>query len=83
MSRYLKLTAVVVVMAAIAVGSFAFAAKPTQPGPGKCPRDVYCLDVWDPVLCADDQIYSNMCYAFRECAPMPCVSLNDPPILKL
>jgi hypothetical protein len=81
MSRYAKLTAVVVAMAVITVGSLAFAAKPAQPGPGKCPRDIYCLAVWDPVLCADGEIYSNFCYAFRDCAPMPCVSIYDPPIL--
>lgn len=80
MCRYTRVAIVAAVVVAVAVGSLAVAAKPTKPKP-TCPLDIYCLDVWDPVLCADGEIYSNMCYAMRECAPMPCVSLYDPPIL--
>lgn len=31
-------------------------------GPDACP------DVWNPVICSDGRIYSNMCYARRACA---------------
>lgn len=27
-----------------------------------------CLDVWNPVICSDGRVYSNMCYARRACA---------------
>ena len=38
-------------------------------GGGKCPRTgIFCLDVWDPVICDDGQIYSNACYAYVACA---------------
>jgi len=36
----------------------AVAAKP--PGGG-----LQCPDVWNPVICSNGQIYSNMCYATR------------------
>ncbi len=33
-----------------------------------CPYwNIYCLDVWDPVICEDGNIYSNDCYALRAC----------------
>jgi len=39
------------------------AKKPT------CPRTgINCLDVWDPVICDDGQVYSNSCYAYVACA---------------
>jgi len=28
----------------------------------------YCLDVWRPVICSGGGVYSNDCYAARECA---------------
>ena len=43
-------------------------------GGSGCPRDIQCLDVWQPVICADGIVYSNSCYAYRACAPGPCVS---------
>jgi len=34
-----------------------------------CPRrGIYCLDVWNPVVCSDGNIYSNDCYAYVACA---------------
>lgn len=33
-----------------------------------CPFwNIYCLDVWDPVICEDGNVYSNDCYALRAC----------------
>jgi len=65
-------------LAAVAlVGTLAYARRPPPPPPpppGGCPKDIYCLDVWQPVTCADGITYSNQCYADRACAPKPCVS---------
>ncbi len=34
-----------------------------------CPRPcVACIDVWDPVICSNGQVYSNSCYAYVACA---------------
>ena len=56
-------------VAALAVGALASSAQAVRPGGGflgPCgPR--YCLDVWDPVICPNGQIYSNHCYAARAC----------------
>ena len=65
-------------LAAIALaGTLAYAGKkpppPPPPPPSGCPKDIYCLDVWQPVTCADGITYSNQCYADRACAPGPCV----------
>jgi hypothetical protein len=48
----------------------ALAGKPGGGGGGtKCPRQgIYCLDVWDPVICSDGVVYSNSCYAYVACA---------------
>ena len=76
----MKLTKVLVAVALVAVfaaGALALAARPL-PGGGRCgPKGIYCLDVWDPVECADGRVYSNQCYADRACAPKPCVPLGD------
>jgi hypothetical protein len=38
-------------------------------GSEKCPdKLIFCLDVWDPVICDDGKIYGNQCYADRACA---------------
>ena len=59
------------------VGTLAYAGKKPPPPPpppiGGCPKNIYCLDVWQPVTCADGITYSNQCYADRACAPGPCV----------
>lgn len=65
------------------MGSLAFAAKPPKPPkptPGGCPKDIACLDVWDPVVCADGVTYSNQCYADRACAPKPCYPADGGPV---
>jgi hypothetical protein len=58
----LKLTlAGALMMAALSVPS------PSQ-AVSNCPRNINCLDVWDPVICSNGVIYSNSCYAYRACA---------------
>ena len=52
-----------------AIGSVAIAGKkPKPPGGGCKPPLIFCLDVWDPVVCDDGNVYSNQCYADRACA---------------
>lgn len=65
-----KLTLILIAVFALAIGSFAIAkGKPEKPKPGGCnPPLIYCLDVWDPVVCDDGKVYSNQCYADRACA---------------
>jgi len=50
----------------------AIAAKPGGGGGGVgggCPRQgIYCLDVWQPVICSNGVVYSNSCYAYVACA---------------
>jgi hypothetical protein len=78
-----KLLRVVFVLALIGtgvMGATAWAKRPPGGGGGGCPRDILCLDVWDPVVCADGITYSNSCYAFRACAPGPCVPGEGGPV---
>ena len=46
----------------------AFSVSASSQAAAKCPRDIGCLDVWDPVICSNGQVYSNSCYAYRACA---------------
>jgi len=50
----------------------AFAGKPGGGGGGggsSCPRQgIFCLDVWQPVICSNGVVYSNSCYAYVACA---------------
>jgi len=52
--------------------SNAVAGKPGGGGGGSgsgCPRQgIYCLDVWQPVICSNGVVYSNSCYAYVACA---------------
>ncbi len=34
---------------------------------GPCGQGIYCLDVWQPVLCPNGVVYSNSCYALKAC----------------
>lgn len=53
----------------LATTTLMWAKRPGPPGPGKCPNPyIFCLDVWDPVVCDDGKVYSNQCYADRACA---------------
>lgn len=57
-------------LAVISVSTSAYARRPGGGGGGGggCPRNIECLDVWDPVICSDGVVYSNSCYAYRACA---------------
>lgn len=65
------------VLGALAVGSTAVAKRPGGGGGG---GDIFCLDVWDPVTCADGVTYSNQCYADRAKAPKPCTPAGGGPV---
>jgi hypothetical protein len=76
MRKLLRVAFVLALMGSGVLGAAAWAKRPPSGGGGGtgCPRDIQCLDVWQPVICADNQVYSNSCYAYRACAPGPCVS---------
>ena len=59
---------------AVAMGSVAFAKKPGT----YCNKPFPCPLIYDPVLCADGVLYSNICFAERVCAPEPCRPVYDP-----
>ena len=63
-----------------ALAALLTAAALSTPAPSQavsgCPRNVNCLDVWDPVICSNGVIYSNSCYAYRACAT-GCVPFGD------
>lgn len=63
------------VVGAVVVGTTALAGRKPGGGGG---GDIVCLDVWDPVVCADGVTYSNQCYADRAKAPKPCTSVGGP-----
>lgn len=76
MRNRIRFVVIVAVIAVIAVGSLAFAKKPVTPPPDddvcsypQCVKDILCPDIWNPVLCADGVVYSNLCYASIACAP--------------
>lgn len=70
-----RVTSALMAMFAVAVagvlltGADAFAKRPGGGGGiWGCPYwNIMCLDVWDPVICSNGQIYSNDCYALRAC----------------
>jgi hypothetical protein len=52
----------------VAVGAVVFEGTTTlATGAKGCGPDG-CLDVWNPVICSNGVVYSNMCYAQRACA---------------
>lgn len=79
LSGLMKFGFAVALVAVVAAGTVSFAGKPA-PGGGKCPKNILCLDVWDPVVCADGITYSNQCYADRACAPKPCTPGEGGPV---
>ncbi len=60
-----KLVVGAFVTSALVVGSMAFAKG--KPLPRGCPRDIECLDIYDPVWC-DQGMFPNACYAWAACA---------------
>jgi hypothetical protein len=73
-----KVLFVLVLVAVVAAGTIAYAAKGGKPKPCKW-SDLICMDVWDPVQCDDGKIYSNACYAKRACAT-GCVPIPGGPV---
>ena len=65
------------VLGAITVGTTALAKRPGGGGGG---GGVACPDVWDPVICADGNTYSNQCYADVAKAPKPCYPADGGPV---
>mgnify|MGYP001062640738 FL=1 len=74
MNRLVKISVVFAVVLAVAMGSVAFAKKPGT----YCNKPFPCPLIYDPVLCADGVLYSNICFAERVCAPEPCRPVYDP-----
>lgn len=73
----LGVTVLIATAGAIALTTTAYAKKPGGGGVGGgCPRNIECLDVWDPVICDNGIVYSNDCYAYRACAT-GCVPFGD------
>lgn len=74
----LKALLVATVLGAIALTTNAYAKRPGggESERGGCPRDINCPDVWNPVICSNGQVYSNGCYAYRDCAT-GCVPYGD------
>lgn len=65
------------VAGAMLSGIDAYAKKPGGDG---CPYStIVCTAHWDPVLCSDGNIYSNDCYAMRNCQ-FDCESLGQGPV---
>ena len=79
----MKITRIVVVallLSGLVIGTMALAkGKPPRPTPCKN-WDIFCLDVWDPVVCDNGVTYSNQCYADRACAT-GCVPAGGGPTL--
>lgn len=81
MKRYAMWFKAVALVAVVSGMGFtaAIAKKPGGGGGpiGGCPRQgIYCLDVWDPVICSNGIVYSNDCYAYVACAT-GCVPYGD------
>ena len=87
MKRSLRIAVPAALVGLLVFGVLAFlstddseAAKPGGGGGTKCtgcPRPcVACIDVYDPVICSDGQVYSNSCYAYVACAT-GCVPYGD------
>ena len=69
-----KLSLKLALAAALTVS--ALSIPTTSQAASGCPRNVNCLDVWQPVICSNGVIYSNGCYAYRACAT-GCVPYGD------
>ena len=64
-----RLILVALLVTVVVFGTVAWAGKGGKPKPQPCKNwNIFCLDVWDPVVCDDGKTYSNQCYADRACA---------------
>ncbi len=79
-NRHIQIALIVLLVTVMVAGAMAFARG--KPGGVKPCKDsmIFCLDVWDPVVCDDGRIYSNFCYARRACAT-GCESTGGGPVL--
>jgi hypothetical protein len=73
MKGIVRKTAFAALLGAIVFGVVAMLAtdetQAAKGGGNRCPRPgIACLDVWDPVICSNGQVYSNSCYAYVACA---------------
>ena len=74
MRTLVRFAVLTLVVGSLAAGFAVLAGKPGGGGGGGgigggCPRQgIYCLDVWNPVICSDGVVYSNSCYAYVACA---------------
>ncbi|RMG47410.1 MAG: hypothetical protein D6718_03805 [Acidobacteria bacterium] len=60
-SNWIRALFAVVALAAIVVGAAA-TVNQTYAKPSK-PSNCYCPMVWDPVVCSNGHVYSNLCVA--------------------
>jgi hypothetical protein len=56
------------VLGVIAVAAAAASSLAQDLRPSDCLPGIQCLDVWNPVICDNGQVYSNLCYARKACA---------------
>jgi hypothetical protein len=53
--------------AALCAGSLTLAGN--TEAARECPRQgILCNQIYDPVICNNDQVYPNSCYAYVDCA---------------
>ncbi len=64
----MRKSAIIVKVGLFALVLGAFFVAETQAAKSKCPRDINCLDVYNPVTCSNGVTYPNACYAYRACA---------------
>lgn len=76
MKRKMPLLPKLALMGALTLSAFAISGPSQAVAASGCPRPILCLDVWNPVICSDGQVYSNSCYAYRACAT-GCVPFGD------
>lgn len=67
MKKYTKVLAAALFAAALTAASVN-ASKALAAGGGGCNKGAECLDVYNPVICSNGQVYGNACYARKACA---------------
>jgi hypothetical protein len=72
-----KLLTKTILAATLAVGSLAMATD-SEAKPKKCPNSgIICTTQYDPVICDNNQVYGNACFASAACAT-GCVPYEEP-----
>jgi hypothetical protein len=63
-----KLTLIPKIALAAVLTAAAF-STPAQSKPSSgCPRQGFCTEQYDPVICSNGVVYSNACFAYLACA---------------